>query len=76
MTRSDAPDVERVVNVPVDEKRCQFCRKAAEWVVRGIDESTSEDVRVLACHAHRGKSGRLGPVVMKYRQRIYGREPQ
>jgi hypothetical protein len=53
--------------------RCQFCRKLAEWVVIGVDELTSEDVRVKTCHAHRGKSGRLGPLVMRYRQRIFER---
>jgi hypothetical protein len=53
--------------------RCQFCRKLAEWVVSGIDELTGDDVRVKTCHEHRGKSGRLGTLVMRYRQSIFGR---
>ncbi len=51
-------------------RRCQFCQKNAEWIVRGIDELTSEDVSLVTCNVHRGKTGRIGPVVCRYRQAI------
>lgn len=55
---------------PAKPRLCHFCRRPAEWNIRGIDESTGDDVSVLACNLHRGKTGRMGPVVLRYRQRL------
>ena len=56
--------------MPSAPRVCQFFRRPAEWLIRGIDESTSEDVSALTCNLHRGKTGRVGPVVFRYRQRL------
>ena len=54
-------------------RKCQFCKKAAEWIIRGVDELTSEDVCLVVCNVHRGKTGRLGALVFRHRARLGAR---